>query len=48
MGHVACMGEVINVYKISFGRPEGKKPLGKLKGSLEKDGGCRPGSFGSG
>jgi hypothetical protein len=28
-GHVARMGERRNVYKISVGKPEGKRPLGK-------------------
>jgi hypothetical protein len=26
-GHVACMGKM-NVYRISVGKPEGKRPLG--------------------
>jgi hypothetical protein len=25
-GHVACMGEMRNMYKISVGKPEGKRP----------------------
>jgi hypothetical protein len=28
-GHVAHMGEKRNVYKVSMGKPEGKRPLGK-------------------
>jgi hypothetical protein len=27
-GHIACMGEIRNAYKILVGRPEGKRPLG--------------------
>jgi hypothetical protein len=26
-GHVACMGEERNVYKVLMGKPEGKRPL---------------------
>jgi hypothetical protein len=26
-GHVACMGEERKVYKVSVGKPEGKRPL---------------------
>jgi hypothetical protein len=29
IGHVARMGEMRNAYKISVGKPEGKRPLGK-------------------
>jgi hypothetical protein len=29
VGHVACMGEERNVYKVLMGMPEGKRPLGK-------------------
>jgi hypothetical protein len=28
-GHVACMREERNVYKVLMGKPEGKKPLGR-------------------
>jgi hypothetical protein len=28
-GHIACMGELRNAYKILFRRPEGKRPLGR-------------------
>jgi hypothetical protein len=28
-GHVACMGEERNVYKVFVGKPEGKRPLGR-------------------
>jgi hypothetical protein len=28
-GHMTCMGEGRNVYRVSVGRPEGKKPLGR-------------------
>jgi hypothetical protein len=27
VGHVACMGEGRNVYKVLVGKPEGKRPL---------------------
>jgi hypothetical protein len=30
-GHVARMGEERNVYKVSIGKPEGKRPLGRLR-----------------
>jgi hypothetical protein len=30
-GHVARMGEMRNAYKILVGKPEGKRPLGRLK-----------------
>ena len=29
VGHVACMGERIGVYKVLEGKPEGKRPLGR-------------------
>jgi len=29
-GHLACMGEVRNAYKISVGKPEGKSHLEDL------------------
>jgi hypothetical protein len=29
-GHVARMGEVRGVYRVLVGRPEGKRPLGRL------------------
>jgi hypothetical protein len=28
-GHVACMGEERNVYKVLVGNPEGKRPFGR-------------------
>jgi hypothetical protein len=28
-GHVACMGEERNVYRVLIGKPEGKRPLGR-------------------
>ena len=28
-GHVACMGEGRDVYRILVGKPEGKRPLGR-------------------
>jgi hypothetical protein len=30
-GHVACMGERRGVYRVLVGKPEGKKPLGRLR-----------------
>ena len=30
-GHVACMGERRGVYRVLVGKPEGKRPLGKLR-----------------
>jgi hypothetical protein len=29
VGHVARMGEGINVYRVLVGKPEGKRPLGR-------------------
>jgi hypothetical protein len=29
-GHVTCMGEIRNAYKILVGKPEGKRPLEDL------------------
>jgi hypothetical protein len=34
-GHVALMGEKINAYRILVGNPEGKKPLGRPRRTLE-------------
>jgi hypothetical protein len=31
VGHVACMGEMRNTYKILAGKSEGKRPLGGLR-----------------
>ncbi|KAJ4436144.1 hypothetical protein ANN_18771 [Periplaneta americana] len=31
LGHVACMGESTNAYRVLVGRPEGKRPLGRLR-----------------
>jgi hypothetical protein len=28
-GHVACMGEEKNVYRVLMGKPQGKRPLGR-------------------
>jgi hypothetical protein len=33
--HVACMGEIRNVYKILVGKPEGKRPLERTRHSWE-------------
>jgi hypothetical protein len=30
-GHVACMEEERNVYKVLMGKPEGKRPLGRAR-----------------
>jgi hypothetical protein len=29
VGHVTCMGEGRNVYRVLVGKPEGKRPLGR-------------------
>lgn len=29
VGHVICMGEKRNAYRVSMGKPEGKIPLGR-------------------
>ena len=29
-GHVACVGEERRVYRVLVGKPEGKRPLGRL------------------
>jgi hypothetical protein len=34
-GHVASMEEVRGVYKVLVGKPEGKRPLGRLRRRLE-------------
>jgi len=31
VGHVACMEEKRGVYRVLVGRPEGKRPLGRLR-----------------
>jgi hypothetical protein len=36
-GHVACMGEGRSVYKVLFGRPEGKRPLGRPRRRWENN-----------
>jgi hypothetical protein len=36
VGHVACMGEVrLDAYKILVGKPEGKRPFGRLRHKWE-------------
>jgi hypothetical protein len=30
-GHAACMGEGRGVYRVLFGRPKGKRPLGRFR-----------------
>jgi hypothetical protein len=41
VGHVACMGERLNAYRVLVGKPEGKTPLGGLRcrweGNVEMD-----------
>ena len=41
VGHVACMGERRDVYRILVGKPEGKRPLGRArprwKGNIKMD-----------
>jgi hypothetical protein len=34
-GHVACMGEGRNVYRVLVGRPEGKRPLERPRHTWE-------------
>jgi hypothetical protein len=34
-GHVACMGEGRNVYRVLVGNPEGKRPLGRPRHRFE-------------
>ena len=31
VGHVACMGEEREVYRVLVGKPEGKRPLGRRR-----------------
>jgi hypothetical protein len=31
VGHVACIGEERNVYRVLVGKPEGKRLLGRLR-----------------
>jgi hypothetical protein len=31
VGHVACMGEDRKLYKVMVGKPEGKRPLRRLR-----------------
>jgi hypothetical protein len=33
--HVACMGEMSSIYRALVGKPEGKRPLGRLKRKFE-------------
>jgi hypothetical protein len=35
VGHVASMGEKRGAYRILVGRPEGRRPLGRPRRSLE-------------
>jgi hypothetical protein len=28
-GHVACIGQKFNAYRVLMGKPEGKRPLGR-------------------
>jgi hypothetical protein len=41
VGHIACIRKMINVYKILFGKREGKRPCGRpryrWKDNLRKD-----------
>jgi hypothetical protein len=34
VGHVVRMGEKLNAYTILVGKPEGKRPLGRLRKNL--------------
>jgi hypothetical protein len=56
-GHVVCMGEGRNVYRVLMGKPEGKRPLGRPRRRWEDGikmalgrylGGCGVDSSGSG
>jgi hypothetical protein len=47
-GHVACMGEDRNVYRVLMGKPEGKRPHGRPRRRWEdgirmdlRENGCR-------
>jgi len=42
-GHVAHIREMTNVYKILVGKPEGKRPVRKLRHKLEDN--TKTGSF---
>jgi hypothetical protein len=33
-GHVACMGQTRNIYRILVGKPEGQRPLGRRRRRL--------------
>jgi hypothetical protein len=47
-GHVARMGEERKVYRVLVGKPEGKRPLGRPRRDLGKNGwGCRVDPVGS-
>ena len=37
VGHVACVGERRGVYRVLFGRPEGRKPLGRSRLRWERN-----------
>ena len=36
-GHVACMGEKRDTFRVLMGKPEGKRPLGSPRAGLEHD-----------
>jgi hypothetical protein len=36
-GHVECIGEMRNAYKIFVGKPEGKRPLGRFRRACENN-----------
>ena len=36
-GHVACMQQGRGVYRVPVGKPEGKRPLGRLRRRWEDD-----------
>ena len=36
-GHAARMGERRGIYRVFVGKPEGKRPLGRLKRRMEND-----------
>jgi hypothetical protein len=37
-GHMACMEEERKVYKVLVEKPEGKRPLGRLRHRWDKNG----------
>ena len=51
-GHVACVEQSRNEYRVQLGKPEGKRPLGRLRHRWEdnvkmnlREVGCDPGDW---